>query len=93
MRQTGTAGGLAQGLRGLCPEKSPRYSPRREGSQAGAPTRAGRIGGYCILAVGAGGRGRGFAGFFAAGSSITTTGLGANTGEGPVKKVPSGMVE
>jgi hypothetical protein len=56
----------------------------------GAPE---RMRGYCILAVAAGCRDRGFAGFFAAGSSVTTTGLGLRTGEGAVVKLPSDMVE
>jgi hypothetical protein len=55
--------------------------------------RTGASGYYCTRAVVAGGRGRGLTGVFAAGSSITTTGLGVNTGEGPVVKLPSDMVE
>jgi hypothetical protein len=69
-------------------------SPATAGPRAGAPTPGPEgFGGYCILAVAAGGRGRGLTGFFAAGSSITTTGLGSNTGVGPVMKLPSDMVE
>jgi hypothetical protein len=47
--------------------------------------------GYCILAVAAGCRG--LAGFFTAGSRVTTTGLGLKTGEDAVVKLPSDMVE
>jgi hypothetical protein len=57
------------------------------------PRDPGRMRGYCILAVAAGCRGRGLAGFFAAGSKVTTTGLGLKTGEGAVVKLPSDMVE